>query len=158
MAHQWPEVIIAFRLPTEVEVFRQEVSTADMLVPLNKHSVNIQYLDGWHHGKTHATVKIYDTIQDNNTFMRLLPILRTVYDMKVYTPRYVALSQQHETACGAFTAAFALCCAEQKPQKSFSFKSDMEMRQHLKQCIIDSEMAMFPSQPRGMNAHVTHET
>ncbi|KAH3713887.1 hypothetical protein DPMN_073688 [Dreissena polymorpha] len=135
LAQQWPEVIIGFRLPTEVEVLRREVSTADMLlVPLNKHSVNIHYLDNhwmasWQ-DPCDLTIKIYDSIQDNNILMRLLPILRTLYDMKVYTPRYVAVSQQQEASCGAFAAAFAVCCAEHKPPESFSFKSDLEMRQY----------------------------
>ena len=163
MTQQWPEVNVAFRLPSVVEVLRREASTADIvLVPVNKHAVNIHYLDShwvtsWQ-DPCDLTVKIYDSKQNSNRLMKLLPILRTVYDMKVYSPTYVTVSQQEEVACGAFAAAFAVCCAEHKPPDAFEFRGDMEMRQHLQQCIINSEMTMFPSLQSESNTRVTYET
>ena len=148
MRGQWTDVDIGHMLPSEVEVLRRNHSAPEC-IPLNLHAVNIHYIDShwlasWQ-DPCDLTVKIYDSLYNNNRLLMLMPILRLMYDLTVYTPRYITgVTQQKEVSCGAFATAFAVCCAQHRPPEGFKFLPDSKMRQHLLQCIVNEEMTMFP--------------
>ena len=148
MRGQWTDVDIGHMLPSEVEVLRRNHSAPEC-IPLNLHAVNIHYIDShWLaslQDPCDLTVKIYDSLYNNNRLLTLMPILRLMYDLTVYTPKYVTgVTQQKEVSCGAYATAFAVCCAQHRPPEGFKFVPDREVRQHLLQCIVNEEMTMFP--------------
>ena len=148
MRGQRTDVDIGHMLPSEVEVLRRNHSDPEC-IPLNLHAVNLHYIDShwvasWQ-DPCDLTVKIYDSLCNNNRLLMLMPILRLMYDLTVYTPRYVVgVTQQKEVSCGAYATAFAVCCAQHRPPEGFKFVPDREVRQHLLKCIVNEEMTMFP--------------
>ena len=87
---------------------------------------------------------MYDSLSSSYRIDELLPQLRVLYrcESKI---KYVPITQQCETSCGAYAVASAFSCLLNTPPESQKY-NEASMRQHLKRCMEQQKVLPFPTE------------
>ena len=139
-------------LPAEVEIHLVSTKRPPPCVPVDTHAVNIHYtnqhwITSWQ-DPCDRKVKVYDSLHNSNRIPTILPALKLFYNLSHFKVEYPhCASQQSEPVCGAYSVAFAVLCAQHISPENTVFE-ESQLRMHLKTCIKNSVVQMFPTVTR----------